>query len=284
MRSSRWVVGPAAFVLAAALGGVWVAGGHSDPRAHHVSAPATPAAEPTAATMNLEIPATLGPGARMVFMGDSVGGNVARALAPEAARRGAVVIPSTVPGCSNIGGLPVMANNQVLPWAPTCLTHLEGSWRTGIAATPADAVLWLSGFDGSRRLIDGTIADPATPDGRARIAALIMQTADIVAPAGSGRRVVFLLPAPQSPSLKFGAADAASVSVMENHAAILYLVILGDPARFSMLRLDTYLCPDGWPCPLEVIPGLAPRGGDGRHLSPAGAAWLAPQLLDTLGV
>ena len=285
MRSSRWLVGSVAFVLAAALGVLWVAGGRSEPRAHHVRASAAPAAEPTAFTTSLEIPATLGPGARIVFMGDSVGGDVARGLVPVAASRGAVVTPQTVPGCSNIRGLPVGADDQWLPWAPACLHHLETSWRAGVGATPANAVLWLSSFDASRRLIDGTIADPATPDGRARIAALILETADIVAPPGSGRRVVFLLPAPQSPSYKFGPPDPAAVSATAHHAAILHLVIAQDPTRFSMLRLSQYLCPAGagW-CPLELTPGFAPRGWDGRHLSPEGAAWLAPLILDALGV
>jgi acetyl esterase/lipase len=276
------MVGAALALLTAMLAGTWLA---SQPARSGtgLSAVATPRLLPDAATaLNmLEVPAQLGPGARVVFMGDSVGGNVARALAPEAARRGAAVTPYTVPGCSNIVGLPVSADNQVVPWAPACLAHLESSWRARVATTPADAVLWLSSFDASRRLVDGVVVDPATPEGRARIAQLVIDSANVVAPLGSGRRVVFLLPAPQAPSLR-GEPDPQSVTVVESHRAILHLVVRSDPARFSMLRLDRFLCPAGPPCPMEVAPGLVPRAADGRHLVPAGGAWLAPQILDAL--
>jgi acetyl esterase/lipase len=282
--SNKWMVGAAIGLLAAMLAGTWLASQPAQSAGLSAVA-ATPSLADAATSLNmLEVPAQLGPGARMVFMGDSVGGNVARALAPEAARRGAAVTPYTVPGCSNIVGLPVSAADQVVPWAPTCLAHLESSWRARVAATPADAVLWLSSFDASRRLIDGVIADPATAAGRARIAQLIIDTANVVAPSGSGRRVVFLLPAPQSPSYFRGEPDPASVAVVESHRAILHLVVSSDPTRFSMLALDRFLCPDGAPCPLEVAPGVAPRAADGRHLVPAGGAWLAPQILDALGV
>jgi len=220
----------------------------------------------------------------LVFMGDSVGGNVARGLVPEAARRGAVVTQLTVPGCSNIVGLPVSSTDQVLPWAPACLAHLERSWRTTVAATPADAVLWLSSFDASRRLVDGVIVDPTTPAGQARIAQLILDSADVLAPVASGRRIVFLLPAPQAPSYFRGEPDPQTVTYVEAHRAILHLVVSSDPSRFSMLTLDRFLCPAGPPCPMEVAAGVVPRAVDGRHLVPAGGAWLAPQILDALGV
>ncbi|MEX0665849.1 MAG: SGNH hydrolase domain-containing protein [Acidimicrobiia bacterium] len=285
MRSSKWVVAPAIVLLTAMLAGTLLASRSARsaerPLAAEAARPQSPAAAPTA---SLEMPPTLGPGARLVFMGDSVGGNVARALVPEAARRGAVVTPHTVPGCSNIAGLPVTADDQIIPWGPNCLRHLEQSWRAMVAATPADAVLWLSSFDASRRLIEGVIADPATPEGRVRIAGLILNTANIVAPVGSARRIVFLLPAPQSPSYFKGDADPGSVASVESYRAILHLVVGSDPTRFSMLSLDAFLCPAGPPCPVEVAPGVAPRAVDGRHFVPAGAAWLAPQILDSLGV
>jgi len=282
------VAGSAALVVVAVTIGLFLSESRAPVGQGTAAGNRTPAsALPTTTTTvhPLESPAVIGPRAAMVFMGDSLGGNLARGLAPVAASRGASVVPITVSGCGNIGGLPVSADGNWLPWAPTCLHNLETTWRAQVAATPASTVLWLSSFDASRRLIDGTIADPATPEGRVRIAALIRETADIVAPPGSGRRIVFFLPAPQSPSLRFGPPDPAAYSSLEHHAEILHLVIAQDPARFSMLRLSKWLCPYGGAlCPLEIAPGLAPRGGDGRHLTPEGAAWLAPLILDELGV
>jgi len=232
----------------------------------------------------LETPATVGPGARMVFFGDSLGGDIASGLVPEATRRGAQVIQDTRPGCSNIDGVGTFDSGKVIPWMPGCLDYLLSTWRSRVAATPADAVVWLSSFDASKRLLDGVIADPGTVDGRERIAAAIRESADIVAPPGSGRRVVFLLPSAFPPSAGGGGPSAESVIDVQRHRAIMHLVVRSDPARFSMLMLDRFLCPAGPPCPLEPAPGFAPRPPDGGHVNPEGGAWLAPQILDTLGV
>jgi hypothetical protein len=232
----------------------------------------------------LETPANLGPGARIVLFGDSVGGDVADGLVPEAARRGARVVEDTRAGCSNITGLGTFESGTVIPWMPGCLDYLVSTWRPRVAATPADAVLWLSTFDASTRLIDGVVAHPGTPEGRQRIAAAIVQTADVVAPPGSGRRVVFLLPSAFPRGAQGGRPSAESVIDVQRHRAIMHLVVSADPARFSMLMLDRFLCPSGPPCPLEPAPGVAPRPAEGGHVNPEGAAWLAPQILDALGV
>ncbi|MEX0950376.1 MAG: SGNH hydrolase domain-containing protein [Acidimicrobiia bacterium] len=231
----------------------------------------------------LETPATLGAGAHMVIFGDSLGGDIAAGLIPEAARRGAQVVPYTQAGCSNITGLATFESGTVIPWMSGCLDYLLSTWRSSVAATPADAVLWLSSFDASTRLIDGVLADPATPEGRQRIAATIRETADVVAPPGSGRRIVFLLPSAFPPGAQ-GGVDATSVIDVQRHRAIMHLVVSADPERFSMLLLDRFLCPAGPPCPLEPAPGIVPRPADGGHVNPEGAAWLAPQILDALGV
>ncbi len=233
---------------------------------------------------DLETPANLGPGARIVFIGDSLGNTVADGILPAAAARGANVVQHTAPGCSTIEGLPLLPDGSVIPWAPGCLDYLVGTWRAKVAAEPADAVVWLSSFDAAHRLIDNVQADPATPEGRQRIADLFVETADIVAAPGTGRRVVLLLPAPSAPSFRNGDPDPQSAIDVRHHRAILHLVVERDPTRFSMYRLDRLLCPRGAPCPAEPVPGVAPRSLDGGHLTPEGAAWLAPHLLDALGV
>ena len=232
----------------------------------------------------LETPANLGHGARIVFFGDSLGGDVAAGLRPAAAARGATVVQDTVPGCSSIDGLLLLADGSTISWGPTCLNYLNGRWRAKVAATPADAVVWLSSLDGASRVVDGVVVDTATPEGRQRMAELIIETANIIAPPGSGRRVVLILPSANAPNPSLGAPDPASAVAVRRHRAIQHLVVQSDPSRFSMVRLDQFLCPHGAPCPAEPVPGITPRGADGGHLTPEGAAWLAPQLLDALGV
>lgn len=238
----------------------------------------------------LETPAQLGPGARIVLFGDSVAASVASGLVPEAARRGARVVPATVAGCSGLRGLPVLRDGSAIPWAVPCEDHVVRSWRPGVAATPADAILWLSSWDLAMRMVDGGRADPATPEGRQVIAGLIRETADIIAPPGGGRRIVFVLGSPISPSSTHGQEPRReSVVDMERARAVFHLVVRGDPARFSILPLDPFLCPSGPsptgpPCPLSTPDGAAPRAEDGGHFTHEGSAWLAPRLLDALGV
>jgi hypothetical protein len=202
---------------------------------------------------------------------------------PEAARRGAVIDQETAAGCWFIAGSPVTANGAVLPWAQACVDY-RPVWLATVAAAPGDTVLWLSTFDAARRMIDGTVVDPATPDGRKRIADLIVETANVVAPPGSARRVVFFLPVSHAPSELHPVPDPESAIVIQHHRAILHLVVASDPTRFSMLDLGEFLCPRGPPCPAQPVPGVTPRGHDGGHLTPEGTAWLAPQVLDALGV
>ncbi len=60
-------------------------------------------------------------------------------------------------------------------------------------------------------------------------------------------------------------------------------VARSDPDRVRLVDLGQWLCPLGPPCP-EVVDGILARPNDGGHFSPEGAAWLAPRLLDALGV
>ena len=231
----------------------------------------------------LETPFSLGTNPRMVFIGDSVGGNVAAGVAAEASQRGATVVTSTRAGCAPIDGLPVKSNGSLVGAALPC-EAARPAWLGSVAATPADTVLWLSTYDAGDRLVDGALVNPADAAGRRRLAELVVAAADVVAPLGSGRRVVFLLEAPHVPGPEPSAATVQSVTDVQRHRAILHLVVRSDPGRFSILDLERFLCPAGPPCPLEPAPGIQPRVPFNGHINPTGATWLAPQILDALGV
>ena len=232
----------------------------------------------------LETPADLGPDAGLVLIGDSVAGNVAAAMAPEAARRGAPFVQSTRAGCSPMGGLVVRANGKLVGSALAC-EAARPVWLASVAATAADAVLWLSTYDPADRLVNGELVAPGTAEGRRRTAELILAAADVVAPPGSGRRVVFLLPTPTVPDSDPAAPPiVASIIDVQRHRAILHLVVRADPERFSILNLERFLCPAGPPCPLEPAPGIRPRDPLNGHITAAGAVWLAPQIFDSLDV
>ncbi len=230
----------------------------------------------------LDTPANLGPGARMVLFGDSVADTVSWGLIPEAARRGASVNPRVVPGCSTIRGTPLLPDGSTVPWADNCEAHLP-MWLGEVASAPADTVLWLSTWDTAIRGVDGIVANPATPEGRAIIADLTRQTADVIAPPGSGRRIVFLLAAPPSVTPR-GAPNPDIVTAFTQYKDVLELVVQSDRSRFSLLPLARFVCPAGPPCPELATFEMAPRADDGGHFTRAGSDWVAPLILDALGV
>jgi hypothetical protein len=57
------------------------------------------------------------------------------------------------------------------------------------------------------------------------------------------------------------------------------MVARSDPARVRVIDLDRWLCPAGAPCP-AMVGGIEARPEDGAE----GAFWLAPKLLDAVGL
>jgi hypothetical protein len=108
-------------------------------------------------------------------------------------------------------------------------------------------------------------------------------TSSAIAPVGSGRTVVLLGEAIPTDGDYTGVASPARVAEARRHLSVLRMVARADPARVRLVDLDRWLCPRGAPCPTRVA-GIVPRPEDGGHFSVEGAAWLAPRLLDKLGL
>jgi hypothetical protein len=219
---------------------------------------------------------------RIVLAGDSVADSFASGLAAEAARRGIGMSRSVRSGCGILPGLPTTRDGYTPPWTTAC----EGAapaWRSQIAAMPADLVFFLSTWDGSTRLVDGEFVDPATPTGHATIAGLMREVVDVIAPPGSGRGVVLLAEAIPTTGEVTGVPDLTRIAEARVHLAVLRTVARSDPSRIRVVDLGQWLCPLGPPCP-EVVEGVLARPNDGGHFSPDGAAWVAPRLLDALGL
>jgi SGNH domain (fused to AT3 domains) len=221
-------------------------------------------------------------GPRLELVGDSVADSFSSALAAEAGRRGVSLARSIRPGCGILRGLPTTRDGYTPPWATGCAAAVD-DWRRQAAAIPADIVMFLSTWDGSPRLLDGTFVDPATFTGFRATADLMREMIDAIAPVGSGRNVVLLAESIPTHGAISGDATPERIAEARWHRAVLRDVARSDPARVRVVDLGQWLCPLGPPCP-EVVDGIAARGDDGGHFSPDGAAWLAPRLLDALGV
>jgi hypothetical protein len=219
---------------------------------------------------------------RIVLAGDSVAATVAVQLAAEAAARGVTMRTSVHAGCGILRGLPTTIDGVTPPWAAGCDRAAPG-WRAQLGRTPGDLVLLLSTWDGSPRLLDGVFVDPRTSEGRAVMVALLQEVVDAVAPVGSGRGVVLIAEAIPTRGVTTGEPSATRVAEARQHRAILREVARADATRVRVVDLGEWLCPAGNPCP-ELVDGVRARPDDGGHLSPEGATWLAPHLLDALGL
>jgi hypothetical protein len=219
---------------------------------------------------------------RILLAGDSVAATVAVPLAAAAAARGVTMRTSVHAGCGILRGLPTTLDGVTPPWAAGCDRAAPG-WRAQLARTPGDLVLLLSTWDGSPRLLDGVFVDPRTPEGRMTMVALVREVVDAVAPVGSGRAVVLIAEAIPTRGTTTGDPSATRVAEARQHRAILRAVARADPTRVRVVDLGEWLCPAGNPCP-ELVDGVHARPDDGGHLSPEGAIWLAPHLLDALGL
>ena len=125
--------------------------------------------------------------------------------------------------------------------------------------------------------------DPATLTGFRATSDLMREMIDAIAPVGSGRNVVLLAEAIPTHGAMSGDATPERVLEATVHRAVLRDVARNDRRGCRVVDLGQWLCPLGPPCP-EVVDGIQPVANDGGHFSPEGAAWLAPRLLDALGV
>ncbi len=237
----------------------------------------------TAARRGLEQTPPIGPGTRVTLVGDSLADTVSWGFVPAARARGLDAGAVVVPGCGLIRGTVVAPNGDIVPWSPGCEQRLASRTIPEMALYAADVYLWVSTWEPATHLVDGVTYDSATPAGRSGLAALVRETADQLAPPGSGRQVVFAAPALPAPSEQ---GDPSSQVIADSRAlqAILTEVVRGDPSRFSLLRFNRILCPSGIsPCPATFADGATPRPADGGHFDRAGSDWFAPRLLDLLG-
>lgn len=219
---------------------------------------------------------------RFAFVGDSVAETLAPALVAEARGRGAGASQSTRPGCGLLPGLPTTLDGYIPPWTRACESEVP-IWQGQIASSPADVVVVLSTWDGSPRTLDGAFVDPGTVAGRQTVVDLFRQLVDTIAPPGSGRSVVFLAEAIPTPGVVTGDVSPTRINEARQHRSALRAVARAMPDRVRVIDLGQWLCPNGPQCPTSVE-GVMVRADDGGHFSADGAAWLAPRLVDALGV
>jgi lysophospholipase L1-like esterase len=96
---------------------------------------------------------------------------------------------------------------------------------------------------------------------------------------GSDALLVLVKLAPPAATSDRGFADPNQVADLRHLNQLFDAFAEAHPVDTRVLDLGAIVCPEGSPCP-AVVDGITLRPTDGGHFSRAGAAWVAPRLLD----
>jgi hypothetical protein len=244
-------------------------------------APTTTAAPST--TASTTPPTTRAPRdiGRIMLVGDSVANTLTKSLAAAAQVRGIPYNDQTVPGCGMIAGLP--AAGEGLPpvsWAAGC-EQVILDYQLGLAAErAAGTVLWLSSWETADRWVGSVLYAFGTPEADTVVLEL-MEQARARMLAGSDALLVLVKGPPGAATSQRGPVDPDAVQRTIHLNELFDRFAATHPVDTRVLDLAALVCPGGPPCP-AVVDGIEPRPVDGGHFSEAGAAWVAPRLLDEI--
>ncbi|MFM8304979.1 MAG: SGNH hydrolase domain-containing protein [Actinomycetota bacterium] len=213
----------------------------------------------------------------MVLLGDSIASSAADALRDAGAARGISVDSMVRWGCGLTTGVTQKTLDAALSarCAASTPQHLdEAAQRVG----PGDAVVWFNSWEVNDHLVGDRVLAFRSPEwdrwyagqldaARARFSArgatLVLVTVAPRAPVGGIER--------QAPA---DARDTLALTEIYRRFASEH------PADVVVADLAALLCPYAPQCP-ERIDGITVRP-DSTHYGAAGAAWMAPRLLDLI--
>ena len=145
------------------------------------------------------------------------------------------------------------------------------------------AVVLVSSWERNDHVVDGDVLVFGTPDSdawfldrlemlRARLGTrLVLATVPLGGPAWDRVRDRFVY-----------TQDATDQEVLDHLSELYRDFAAQHDTDVSVVDLGRIVCPERYPCPGR-LDGVVLRPEDGAHLSPDGAAWLAPRFLTVLG-
>ncbi|HZP28588.1 MAG TPA: acyltransferase family protein [Acidimicrobiia bacterium] len=249
--------------------------------------PSTTTAPPTTAPAAPGPPAPATPPAtvmtapphRILAVGDSLLASLLPGLMPAARSRGLDLQSIAIPGCGVVTGEPLAPDDSHLSWAAGCGKDMARLQLTAVQKLRPDVVLWMSSWETADRIVDGTQYDMDSIDGIRMTLQLVDEAVHRL--TSTGARVAFLTIAPTLPTLEYGAPTAEATRRVLLLDRLLTQYAADHPATSFAVPLADQYCPGLKDCP-QQIGGIDVRNADGRHFSPAGAAWISPWVLDQL--
>jgi peptidoglycan/LPS O-acetylase OafA/YrhL len=222
-------------------------------------------------------------GVRVLILGDSTACSIYPGMKAVGDEIGASVAQAAVFGCGMASGdVTSTRGEQITPHSERCPAMVERAQVPAVAEMRPDVVLWMSLWEKSDVIANGTTLISGTPAGDAEM--LRRMDATLKRVTAFGAKVVLVTIAPPAPN----DADGTSTTPREvDEAGYVRLDSLdrrfaaAHPGVVTLVDLAHRICPNGPPCP-EQVGGVRLRP-DGRHFSPTASAiaaqWLLPQMV-----
>ncbi|MFM8305083.1 MAG: acyltransferase family protein [Actinomycetota bacterium] len=218
------------------------------------------------------------PTSRVLLLGDSVAFTLGDALAADAARQGVTVRAIGRLGCGMTTGIALNSDGTRVAWSPGCASDTVGYQNRTMDEVRPDTVLWLSTWELSDHEVDGKRLRFGTPAFDAWLLGEMEATRERVAAHDARLALVTVPPIAENPLTEASPAQAKRAQ----HLNELFRQFAREhPDDVVVVDLAEIVCRGGAPCPVTVD-GIVLRPEDGIHYKADGAAWVSPQLLDTL--
>jgi hypothetical protein len=207
----------------------------------------------------------------MKAVGDAVGASVAQAA---------------VFGCGMASGeITTTRGEQITPHTERCPQMVEAAQVPAVAEMRPDVVLWISLWEKSDMIANGTTLVSGTPAGDAEM--LRRMDEALARVTAFGAKVVLVTvaaPAPNDAQGTNGVDAAADDAGYARLASLDRTFAARHRGQVTLVDLAHRVCPAGPPCP-ETVDGIRMRP-DGRHFTPTAASiearWLLPQIVATV--
>jgi SGNH domain (fused to AT3 domains) len=216
---------------------------------------------------------------RVLLVGDSIATSMYDGLNEVASRAGIELSAAAYPGCGVIRGIPALADGTPMGLGDKCQDVIPKVHSQMLAQVQPDLVVWLSNWEVTDHIVDGTWLRLGTPDGDAGFANLLGETADRL--LSTGARLVILLPAVPTPDarlMSYSYSDRLQRMPVLNQ--LLEAQAKRRPDVTNIVDLMPIVCPTGPPCP-EMVNGIRLRP-DGSHFEIDGARYVSEQLVPRL--
>ncbi|MEX2255400.1 MAG: acyltransferase family protein [Acidimicrobiia bacterium] len=275
------VAAPSAFVVVAIISIVLTAGA-VEPPDFLAAAPQTvlesgPGKDtPTTDPGTPAPPAELG---RVLLLGDSVAGSLSDAVQAAAATRGIELSSASRPGCGMVTGVPALDDGTEVPWGRGCSDGTIDYLDLAVSTRAPTTVLWLSTWEMTDRIVDGTLYKFGTKRGDAALLEKFEESYAHI--TKDGAQLLLVTNTPRAEHSDTQVRNAAEDHRAEHLNDLYRQFAARHPDTVSVVDLASIVCPSGPPCP-EYVDGIRLRPRDGGHYEGDGPEWVAPRLLDAV--